>query len=178
MSIRPRLLPLRGGCQRADLTLGNGLEQGSGMNKLIFANLVHRPLRSVISVLAVAMKSSYPVDRRHLHGNVERPEAAHQCIGADLVVSPSNASFMNGMSGAAMSAKLAPFLATLPHVCRAAPVIRTSPWATRSRFSMDGVTRPSTPSSRSSSLPAVRFKGRRCNRRRCLGQDRRRPPRW
>jgi len=45
-------------------------------------------------------------------------------IGADLVVSPSNASFMNGMSGAAMSAKLAPFLATLPHVAVAAPVIQ------------------------------------------------------
>jgi putative ABC transport system permease protein len=46
-------------------------------------------------------------------------------IGADLRVSPSNASFMNGMSGAVMSVKLANFLGTLPHVAVAAPVIES-----------------------------------------------------
>jgi putative ABC transport system permease protein len=51
-------------------------------------------------------------------------------IGADLVVSPSNASFMNGVSGAPMSVKLADFLARLPHVAVASPVI--------SDFSMSG----------------------------------------
>jgi putative ABC transport system permease protein len=51
-------------------------------------------------------------------------------IGADLVVSPSNASFMNGVSGAPMSVKLADFLARLPHVKVASPVI--------SDFSMSG----------------------------------------
>jgi putative ABC transport system permease protein len=95
------------------------------MNKLIFANLIHRPLRSIISVLAVAIEvvmilSIVAIFMGMLNDQKQRTNG----IGADLVVSPSNASFMNGMSGAAMSVKLAPFLATLPHVAVAAPVIQ------------------------------------------------------
>jgi putative ABC transport system permease protein len=95
------------------------------MNKLIFANLLHRPVRSLISVLAVAIEvvmilSIVAIFMGMLNDQKQRTYG----IGADLVVSPSNASFMNGMSGAAMSAKLAPFLATLPHVTVAAPVIQ------------------------------------------------------
>jgi putative ABC transport system permease protein len=94
------------------------------MNKLIFANLIHRPLRSIISVLAVAIEvvmilSIVAIFMGMLNDQKQRTNG----IGADLRVSPSNASFMNGMSGAAISAKLAPFLATLPHVAVAAPVI-------------------------------------------------------
>ncbi len=94
------------------------------MNKLVFANLLHRPLRSVISVLAVAIEvvmilSIVGIFMGILNDQKERTNG----IGADLVVSPSNASFMNGVSGAPMSAKLAGFLATLPHVAVAAPVI-------------------------------------------------------
>jgi len=95
------------------------------MNKLIFANLIHRPLRSIISILAVAIEvimilSIVAIFMGMLNDQKQRTNG----IGAELVVSPSNASFMNGMSGAAMSAKLAPFLATLPHVTVAAPVIQ------------------------------------------------------
>ncbi len=95
------------------------------MNKLIFANLIHRPLRSIISVLAVAIEvvmilSIVAIFMGMLNDQKQRTNG----IGADLVVSPSNASFMNGMSGAAMSVKLAPFLATLPHVAVVAPVIQ------------------------------------------------------
>ena len=102
-----------------------GPEHGSTMNKLIFANLIHRPLRSIISVLAVAIEvvmilSIVGIFMGMLNDQKQRTNG----IGADMVVSPSNASFMNGMSGAAMSAKLAPFLATLPHVAVAAPVIQ------------------------------------------------------
>jgi putative ABC transport system permease protein len=94
------------------------------MNKLIFANLIHRPLRSIISVLAVAIEvvmilSIVAIFMGMLNDEKDRTNG----IGADIRVSPSNASFMNGMSGASMSAKLAPFLATLPHVAVAAPVI-------------------------------------------------------
>jgi putative ABC transport system permease protein len=95
------------------------------MNKLVFANLIHRPLRSIISVLAVAIEvvmilSIVAIFMGMLNDQKQRTNG----IGADLVVSPSNASFMNGMSGAALSAKLAPYLATLPHVAAAAPVIQ------------------------------------------------------
>ncbi|MGO9323470.1 MAG: ABC transporter permease [Terracidiphilus sp.] len=94
------------------------------MNKLIFANLLHRPLRSVISILAVAIEvimilSIVAVFMGMLNSQKERTNG----IGADLVVSPSNASFLNGMSGAPMPVALAGFLAKLPHVTVAAPVI-------------------------------------------------------
>jgi len=94
------------------------------MNKLVIANLLHRPLRSLISVLAVAIEvvmilSIVAIFMGMLDDQKERTNG----IGADLVVSPSNASFMNGVGGAPMSAKLAEFLHGLPHVTVASPVI-------------------------------------------------------
>ncbi|MDR3677461.1 MAG: ABC transporter permease [Acidobacteriota bacterium] len=94
------------------------------MNKLVIANLLHRPLRSIISVLAVAIEvimilSIVGVFMGMLDSQKERTNG----IGADLVVSPSNASFMNGVGGAPMSVKLADFLTRMPHVTVASPVI-------------------------------------------------------
>jgi putative ABC transport system permease protein len=94
------------------------------MNKLIFANLIHRPLRSVISVLAVAIEvvmilSIVAIFMGQLNDQRDRVNG----IGADLVVTPPNASFLAGMSGSPLPVKLAPFLAKLPHVAVAAPVI-------------------------------------------------------
>src|SRR5579862_3888193 len=101
------------------------------MNKLVFANLLHRPLRSIISVLAVAIEvvmilSIVAIFMGMLNDQKQRTNG----IGADLVVSPPNASFMNGVSGAPMSAKLTEVFRRLPHVAVAAPVI--------SDFSMSG----------------------------------------
>ena len=94
------------------------------MNKLVIANLLHRPVRSLISVLAVAIEvvmilSIVAIFMGMLNDQKQRTNG----IGADLVVSPSNASFMNGVSGAPMPAKLADFLAKLPHVKVASAVI-------------------------------------------------------
>jgi putative ABC transport system permease protein len=44
-------------------------------------------------------------------------------IGADLIVRPGNATFLNGVSGAPMSVKLAAVFSKLPHVTVASPVI-------------------------------------------------------
>lgn len=106
-------------------------ELRQGMNKLVIANLLHRPLRSIISVLAVAIEvvmilSIVAIFMGMLDDQKERTNG----IGADLVVSPSNASFMNGVSGAPMSIKLAEFFRRMPHVAVASPVI--------SDFSMSG----------------------------------------
>jgi putative ABC transport system permease protein len=94
------------------------------MNKLVFANLLHRPLRSIISVLAVAIEvvmilSIVGIFMGQLSDQKDRVNG----IGADLVVTPPNASFLAGMSGSPLPVKLAPFLAKLPHVAAAAPVI-------------------------------------------------------
>lgn len=101
------------------------------MNKLIFANLLHRPVRSAISVLAVAIEVIMILSIVGIFmGMLNDSKARTNGIGADLVVSPSNASFMSGMSGAPMSAKLAGVFQRMPHVAVASPVI--------SDFSMAG----------------------------------------
>jgi putative ABC transport system permease protein len=94
------------------------------MNKLIFANLLHRPLRSMISVLAVAIEvvmilSIVAIFMGMLNDQKHRTNG----IGADLVVRPSNASFMNGVGGAPMPIKIAEVFRRMPHVAVAAPVI-------------------------------------------------------
>jgi putative ABC transport system permease protein len=68
-------------------------EPCSGMNKLIFANLLHRPVRSVISVLAVAIEvimilSIVGIFMGMLNDTKQRTNG----IGADLMMRPSNAS--------------------------------------------------------------------------------------
>jgi putative ABC transport system permease protein len=94
------------------------------MNKLIFANLLHRPMRSLISVLAVAIEvvmilSIVAIFMGMLTDQKQRTNG----IGADLVVRPSNASFMNGVSGAPMPAKIAEVFRRMKHVAVASPVV-------------------------------------------------------
>ena len=82
------------------------------MNKLVIANLLHRPLRSLISITAIAIEvvmilSIVAIFMGMLDSQKERTNG----IGADVVVMPSNASMMSGVGGAPMPAKLAGFLA-------------------------------------------------------------------
>lgn len=101
------------------------------MNKLVLANLFHRPLRSLISIFAVAIEVVMILSIVAIFmGMLDDQKQRTNGIGADVVVMPPNASFMNGVSGAPMSARLAEVLAKLPHVTVAAPVI--------SNFSMTG----------------------------------------
>jgi putative ABC transport system permease protein len=95
------------------------------MNKLIFANLLHRPVRSIISVLAVAIEvvmilSIVGVFMGMLNDQNQRTNG----IGADLMLRPSNASWMNGVGGAPMPVKNIEAIRRLPHVAAASPVIQ------------------------------------------------------
>jgi putative ABC transport system permease protein len=95
------------------------------MNKLIFANLLHRPVRSVISVLAVAIEvimilSIVGIFMGMLNDQKQRTNG----IGADLMMLPSNASIFNGVGGAAMPAADAIALRRLPHVAVASAAIQ------------------------------------------------------
>ena len=95
------------------------------MNKLIFANLLHRPVRSIISVLAVAIEvvmilSIVGIFMGILNDTKQRTNG----IGADLMMRPSNASIMVGVSGAPMPAGFVEVLRKLPHVTVASPVIQ------------------------------------------------------
>jgi len=94
------------------------------MNKLVIANLLHRPLRSIISVLAVAIEVIMMLTIiAIMMGQLTGQKKLNNGIGADLIVRPGNATFLNGVSGAPISVKLTPVLAKLPHVAVASPVI-------------------------------------------------------
>jgi putative ABC transport system permease protein len=95
------------------------------MNKLIFANLLHRPLRSIISVLAVAIEvimilSIVAIFMGMLNDQKQRTNG----IGADLMLLPSNASLFNGVGSASMPVGDAEVLRRLPHVALVSPVIQ------------------------------------------------------
>jgi putative ABC transport system permease protein len=93
------------------------------MNKLIFANLLHRPLRSIISVMAVAIEVVMILSIVAIFmGMLDDQKQRTNGIGADLVVRPSNASFVNGMSGAPMPVKIAEVFGRMNHVTVASPV--------------------------------------------------------
>jgi putative ABC transport system permease protein len=93
------------------------------MNKLVVGNLVHRPLRSVISAFAVAIEVIMILSIAAIMLGMLNGTAKNQSgIGADMITHPGAASNLIGMSGAAASVKVGPILAALPHVAVAAPV--------------------------------------------------------
>ena len=95
------------------------------MNKLVIANLLHRPLRSLISITAVAIEvimilSIVGIFMGMLNDQKQRTNG----IGADLMLLPSNASMFNGASGVALPVKDEEALLRLPHVTVASPAIQ------------------------------------------------------
>jgi putative ABC transport system permease protein len=93
------------------------------MNKLVFANLLHRPVRSLISVLAVAIEVVMILSIVGVFmGMLNDQKTRTNGIGADLMMRPSNASAMNGVGGATMPVKFAEVLRRLPHVAIVSPV--------------------------------------------------------
>jgi putative ABC transport system permease protein len=93
------------------------------MNKLILGNLVHRPLRSIISALAVAIEvvmilSIVGIFFGILNGN----RAQTSGIGADMIARPGTASALLSSGSASADIRDAEALRQLPHVKVAAPV--------------------------------------------------------
>ena len=93
------------------------------MNRLVVGNLVYRPLRSLISALAVAIEvimilSIAAIMLGMLNGTRTRQTG----IGMDMIAKPGTASNLLGVSGAAASVKVADVLRELPHVTVSAPV--------------------------------------------------------
>jgi len=91
------------------------------MNKLIVANLLHRPLRSLISISAIAMEVVMMlIIVAIMMGQLTNQKQTNNGIGADLMVRPGNAMVFNAVNGAPIPIKLQNFLATVPHVTVAA----------------------------------------------------------
>src|ERR1035438_2672517 len=94
------------------------------MNRMIVGNLVHRPLRSLISVVAIALEVTMILLIVGLSlGMLQDSRTRTAGIGADVLVMPPGSSFISGLTGAPMSIKIGRKLAELPHVKNWAPVI-------------------------------------------------------
>src|ERR1700760_2392489 len=99
--------------------------QANSMNRLVISNLLHRPLRSGISILAVAIEVAMILSIVGIMvGQISGSRAQTSGIGADLIIRPPNASFIAGVSGAPIPAKVADVLRKLPHIAVASPAIQ------------------------------------------------------
>ncbi len=93
------------------------------MNKLVVGNLVHRPLRSLISALAIAIEVIMILSiTAILLGKIDGFKTRQNGIGMDMIVRPATTNNFLGMSPAGASEKVADVLAQIPHVAVAAPV--------------------------------------------------------
>jgi putative ABC transport system permease protein len=94
------------------------------MNKMVVANLVHRPTRSFIAMSAIALEVTMILLVVALfYGLLNGSKESQLGVGADLMVMPPGASSLIGMSGAPISIKVGEVLGRTPHVVSAVPVI-------------------------------------------------------
>jgi len=94
------------------------------MNRMIISNLAQRPIRSLISILAVAIEVSLILlivgfALGMLNDNKERQKG----IGADVLLRPPGSSNFNAFNSASVPVKLADILKRQPHVVAVAPVV-------------------------------------------------------
>ena len=94
------------------------------VNKMIVSNILHRPIRTAVSILAVAIEVimvMLVVGLTHglLHDTARRVEG----VGADVMVQPPGASFLFGLTQAPMPIKIGERLAQIPHVLAVAPTL-------------------------------------------------------
>jgi putative ABC transport system permease protein len=94
------------------------------LNKLVVNNLLHRPLRSLISIFAVAIEVVMILSvAAIMFGMLNGQKARNTGIGNDLFVNPPNTSFLRGISGAPAPIRIADVLRRVPHVAVVSPVI-------------------------------------------------------
>ncbi len=97
------------------------------VNLLVIENLKHRPVRTGLSILAIAfsvtlMLTIVGLSDGMLEDNRDRARGA----GADIIFRSPTASFGTGGGSAPLNEKLVPFLETQPHVTMAAGVLMHS----------------------------------------------------
>ena len=94
------------------------------MNKMVVANLVHRPIRSLISVVAIAVEVTLILLIVGLSmGILNDSKQRTAGIGADVMVQPPGSQLFTGISGAPVSVKVADRIRSVPHVTAVTPVI-------------------------------------------------------
>jgi len=94
------------------------------MNKMVVANLVHRPIRSLISIVAIALEVTLILLIVGLcYGIMNDTKNRNAGIGFDVIVQPPGSSFLSGISGAPVSIKVADKLRGMPHVKAVSPIV-------------------------------------------------------
>jgi putative ABC transport system permease protein len=95
------------------------------MNKLVLANLIHRPMRSVISAAAIAIEVVMILSVAAIFlGQIDGQKIRTNGIGADMIVMPPGSSYLAALGSASVPAKNVEVLSGLPHVAVASPVIQ------------------------------------------------------
>lgn len=90
------------------------------LNKLTVANVAHRPVRTLLSILAIAVEVTMiltlvGVSNGTLHESARRARGS----GADILIRPPGSSVLSSSSSSPMSDKLPPVFAGEPHVVQA-----------------------------------------------------------
>jgi putative ABC transport system permease protein len=94
------------------------------MNKMIFANLANRPVRSTISIAAIALEVTLILlIVGFALGMLYDSRSRQAGIGADIIVLPPGSSNIVGLTDAVAPVKIADILRQLPHVTVVSPVI-------------------------------------------------------
>jgi putative ABC transport system permease protein len=92
--------------------------------KLVWENLKHRPLRSLLSFLLIAVPVTLILTLVGLtHGMIEDFQHRHLGSGADIMVRPTGASAALSFGAANLTQRLVDFLAKQPHVRTAVGVL-------------------------------------------------------
>ena len=93
------------------------------MNKLIIGNLVHRPLRSIISAFAVAIEVIMILSiAAIMFGMLNASRDQQAGVGGDMIVRPGASSTIIATSAASADVRVADVLRKLPHVEAVSPV--------------------------------------------------------
>ena len=94
------------------------------MREMIFGNLLHRPLRTLITIAAVGVEVCLVVLIVGLTTGLRYESAKRiEGVGADLMLQPPASSFLIAFSGAPMPIKLRRKLEEIDHVAAVAPVL-------------------------------------------------------
>jgi putative ABC transport system permease protein len=94
------------------------------MGELILRNLVHRPMRTLIGAMGIAVEVALVVLIVGLTSGLLSETAKRiEGIGADIMLQPSNASFLFALGGAPMPIKIGDKLTEMKYVQSVAPVL-------------------------------------------------------
>ena len=89
------------------------------INKLVFSNLGHRPVRTALSVLAIAVEVTMILTLVGVsYGTLDSTSERARGVGADIMIRPPGSSII-GLSTAPIPDSLVPLVAKQPHVAQA-----------------------------------------------------------